>query len=243
MISLRSDSDGWINVGYVFLRTLPLGNSNYMPFANVSNHTIGINQAGFYSVTFLPLNAPSGLNWSLSIANNSLTTRDSPIVILLENGTYDYHVATFDQNYSVTPAYGNITVSGKDIEVGIRFTLLFELFFHHKGLPDGWYWTVVLNNDLLASSFSSSIVIWLKNGTYSYSANSANPAFVAHSGNVTVKGSSLSIDVHFVSLTSGKEPLALEGFILLITVAVAVVASVCSIAYWRMKQSPPQKEH
>jgi hypothetical protein len=73
-----------------------------------------------YDVIFYEYGLPTGVNWSLNVSGNALTTKNSSLVDALPNGTYK--VSILDSNgYVSLPETMNITVNGQNIETEVFF--------------------------------------------------------------------------------------------------------------------------
>lgn len=153
-----------------------------------------------YPVWFNETGLPALTVWSV-YTNGSWDAGTSPgIVVLLQNGTYNYTVGTVD-GYSAARGGGFVTVLGTSAGVTVTFSRVFyTLTFNETGLPSGTGWAISIGSTI-ESSLSSSIQFQEPNGTYGYVILGV-PGYVAtYSGLITVNGTDRSVPVAFVPQT------------------------------------------
>lgn len=185
--------------------TVKISNSSinaYPSFSTVFSST------DFYS-NFFEDGLPSGTVWSVDISGSggTFSTRSSagePISFLLPNGTYYYAVHTSSNvlSYSAQTGFGIVTVKGTAVSITTTFVnLTHEVTFLETGLPAGTTWGVDLGGNNSASLGTGNVTFYLPNGTYYYtipglSGYTSNET----SGNLTVKGTSIFIEIRFTSV-------------------------------------------
>ncbi|MGP6220617.1 hypothetical protein [Caldiplasma sukawensis] len=185
-----------------------------------------------YGVTFNETGLGTGISWSLRLNNSSYAINvmgsGSDISLNLPNGTYYYSVNPVS-GYSITNKAGPVEVTGRPVTVYIAFTQLkYKFTFNEVGLPNGTMWKITLNgveHNVTGNSFS----IYLPNGTYYYSVGSINGYSLTNgTGNITMKGTSVSITIKFTQSTSSSITFYIE-----IGAILAVVVAVIGILIWR----------
>jgi hypothetical protein len=145
--------------------------------------------APLYNVSFFESGLATGTIWNVTIGNVAESSINSSIIFHLRNGTYAYSVGR------VTGAIlanhnGSIIVSGRNVNVTLRFLVSVQFTFIETGLPSGVHWGVRINGTYYNSS-SSFIYLNLTNGSYNFvvdlpSGYSASPRSGAVNWNDTV---------------------------------------------------------
>ncbi|MGP8078768.1 MAG: hypothetical protein ACLQC7_02870 [Thermoplasmata archaeon] len=151
---------------------------------------------------------------------------NTSIGFALPNGTYDFAVASLGRPYVASPASGNVTVNGASATVGVVFTALplETLTFSETGLPSGAFWSVDLEsnttppfwNDTFSplcfgqtywnGSFTSTVSFVVPNGSYSFAIGNVTQGSALYvptpsSGNVTVPGSAVTVEISFATVS------------------------------------------
>jgi hypothetical protein len=167
--------------------------------------------------------AVAGPEWRFSNSNRSNGTA---VDFGVANGTFDFFVH-YSWNggtiYVPDPSFGNVSVNGSNASVSVVFTPLtyYHLTFSETGLPSGTFWSVALNGsspswfqpDAVRAGWSDQGSSWngstgsnvnftVPNGNYSYAIGNVTNGSRLYvptpaSGNVTVNGSSATVDVTF----------------------------------------------
>ncbi len=158
-----------------------------------------------YNVTFLESNLPlknlswTG-NWSATIDGKTLTTHlGTYLTFWLPNGTYCFAVSATD-GWVATPASGCLTVNGTGQVVSPYFNRVFySVTFIESGLPKGGQWWVNFTSREGQTSYSTTDVIRIYNGTYTFLIAAAARSYVAfpRMGVFTVAGGPLNITLTF----------------------------------------------
>ena len=164
-----------------------------------SSVTIRVGAPGFYTVTFNERGLPTGTSWTISVGGFTTSTNGSSLQFILGDGTHPYVASDANSSFRPVAALGNAVVSGANLTVNVSFEPVdYSVTFVESGLPVGLPWIVLLggtNN----SSFSSTLGFRLTNGTYAYRVVAPMGVTVTPaSGNVSVKGANVTIDVVFV---------------------------------------------
>ena len=155
-----------------------------------------------YSTTFSEHGLPSGVIWSVELSGFSLQTNSTSITFNVSNGTHPFTVSA--SGWRPSPSSGMITVNGTPVKEEIAFTLAtYSVNFTETGLASGTAWSATFNGTVSSSS-SSSISFIASNGTYSYQVGHvAGYSSSLSSGNITVKGSSVRVEILFSPVTYG----------------------------------------
>ncbi len=191
----------------------------YTTFSTGSFRVSGANQ--IVNVTFVPYAFPvefsaSGLpateNWTVTLGNvTSSASGDATILFLVPNGTYPFQVNDLllylpDSGTDPGSCGGNVTLPAGNVSVCGRATTLPVIFypvpawpvtFVETGLGQGVAWSVAIGGHISYGS-SSTLIVDVPNGTYSYSLG-AVPGYSAasNSGMIHMTGSALQVNVSF----------------------------------------------
>jgi Thermopsin len=181
--------------GYV--NGMPNGTADFAPIVQYSS----------YTVTFTESGLPVGATWYVNVTGEpslSATGASTSLTLSLGNATYDFTVATNDNNYAPNYYQGSVTVAGAAVSAApIAFTLVtYPVQFSETGLPAGTSWTATLGGNP-QSSTSSSITFNVINGSYAYSIASGNSHYApnVYSGSVLISGAGQSVPITFSSVT------------------------------------------
>ena len=145
---------------------------------NNAPETINVIFPVTYKVTFMEKNLPAGADWSVNVFNNNRsvsyynTSSTSSMIAYLPNGTYNYS-ANFG---SIMSPLKEFNVTGLPLSFTVIFPVTYKVTFTEKNLPAGAKWSVnAFNNNYSVSYYNfstgSSMIAYLPNGTYNYSAN------------------------------------------------------------------------
>lgn len=176
----------------------------------VSNYGQGtlsvIHTSGAYPVRFSESGLPSGTNWSVTMGGQTLFTTGSAVTFDLLNGTWTYAVSDLPGWHQTTLPYaGSVVVKGAAVvEPSMLFArVTYSVQFQEAGLPTGTHWWVNISGPISVGGTSSSLVLTLGNGTYSYSTANANKSYEARGGSVTVAAAPSTLNITFNLLTYG----------------------------------------
>ena len=166
---------------------------------SVNNENVSLTikwQPFLYRVNFNESLLPPGTQWYVNISNGLvLHSVSSNISAYLQNGTYEYVFASANSTWK--GYHGVLEVNGSSLWASANFTeVLYNVMFTETGLPTGTDWTVSAGSDVHGSTLSG-LVFSLPNGTYLYSAISANTSFQPVTGVMVINGSPLSENVTF----------------------------------------------
>ncbi len=150
-----------------------------------------------YPILFEEKGLPAGTPWYLNISNimpsGIITQKD--FTVMVPNGTHAYSLATSLKIYSPVNHTSSFQVSGKNFTEIVDFYLVtYGVTVKETGLYNGTEWYIVNSTGSKVSSQSSTIVLKLPNGTYSYNITTLNNyymlensfSFVIHGKNQTV---------------------------------------------------------
>jgi DNA-binding beta-propeller fold protein YncE len=128
-----------------------------------------------YPVQFVESGLPTGMNWSVTVAPQTVASTLDNLTIPLPNGTFLYRVG-FVPGYRTASPRGLVTVSAGPTKVDLAFsTTVYPVLFEETGLPAGTPWTVTASNDTKAGT-STEIGFVEPNGSVPYEI-SAGPGF------------------------------------------------------------------
>ena len=152
--------------------------------------------------------------WAYSIASAAYLTGhpSGPFSDVTSGSNYLYHAAP---GYDLVTGWGSLNALNYATDVqqssyGVKVT--------ETGLPSGSTWYVNITGEPSLRGTGNTISTALPNGTYSYTAASANREYSAPPGSFTVKGSGISVSVTFsmtyaVTFTETGLPLGTKWFV------------------------------
>ncbi len=158
-----------------------------------------------YSVAFTESGLPSGIAWFVNITGGgSFSSSTSTISFAEPNGTYSYIIGTADNAYAANG--GSFAVNGASVSAAAQFNpVTYSVRVSETGLPSGteWWWNISGGSSFFSSG--TSIQTSFSNGTYSFTASSANSQYSPSqpSGTFAVSGSPISLSVAFSSVAGG----------------------------------------
>ncbi|MFG1445707.1 MAG: hypothetical protein AAE975_00845 [Thermoplasmatales archaeon] len=154
----------------------------------------------YYSVTVSEYGLSSGTDWIIYVNGAKLSSNNSTIVFLAENGSYSITVAKVNGLWPL-PESLSVTVAGYNVSYSINFgPPRYNVTFVESGLPIGTEWKVTFGNTT-KSSFVSTVSFSVLNGTYSYYIPQVSGANISNqTGSVVVSGANMSVPIKFVTL-------------------------------------------
>lgn len=167
----------------------------------------------FYLISFAESGLVNGATWYVNVSGFGGPYQLSGLIgpaegaILsgaIPNGSYSYSVATNEKNWTPIQGAGTFTVSGKPLSFSVGFKAYSTFVtFAQSGLPAGVLWFVNVTGLPALASSSSSLVLSLSNGTYSYAVSSTDKRFApaSYSGEVTVAGVARTVRLAFSLVT------------------------------------------
>ena len=154
-----------------------------------------------YTVIFDAANLKSG-NWTATFGGYSLKSNQTNQTFDAVNGSYSYSI-TPTTGSAVGLSTGSISVSGFSMyqaeTMAATGTHFYTVKFNETGLASGSYWQVNLSA-VTQSAITSTLSIYLPNGTYAYKIYAPGYSATPSSGSAKVKGVTLKISVAFAHL-------------------------------------------
>ncbi|MGC8620223.1 MAG: InlB B-repeat-containing protein, partial [Thermoplasmata archaeon] len=149
-----------------------------------------------YKITFNEKNLPSGLQWSVSLNNITISSINSSIEFTEPNGTYSYIIETPISGGTgiqyISPVFsGSVKLNGTDVNINITYEKQFYLTLltnpSNRGVlspASGWYnaGSSVKINAISNSNYE--FLSWTGTGNGSYTGTN-NPASVTMNGPIT----------------------------------------------------------
>lgn len=152
-----------------------------------------------YVVTFKESGLTDGSEWAITVNNIKNSSTETTIKFEEPNGTYTFNYSTVP-GYTINTPY-TFSVNGHNIYVNITFVIVnYTVLFIETGLPTNTNWTVILSG-VIQSSTNNVIRFKEPNGTYSYTAIPVPGYSVNGTGNLTIKGALMRVDLSFTSDT------------------------------------------
>jgi len=184
-----------------------------------------------YNITFTESGLSTGTSWSVTFNGTTESSTTDTITFSVPNGTYSYTIGSVS-GYTASPSSGFITVNGANVNQAITFTpvttSLYTITFTESGLPSGTSWSVTFNGKTETST-TNTISFTEPNGTYSFSISSISGYSVSpSSGSITVKGTNISQNITFTSVTTTTPPSS-NDYLIYIIIAVVVIAAAIGV--------------
>ncbi len=155
-----------------------------------------------YLVEFSESGLTAGTAWSVDFGGTTLSSIGTTIETNVSNGSYAYSVPSVG-GLVPSPAGGTVTVAGATISVSIVFAPppTYAVTFTESGLPSGTQWTVTVGTSPYTST-TTTIVVSLQNGSYSYSvATVQGYAPTPSGGSIDVAGVAQGVSITFAAPT------------------------------------------
>lgn len=154
-----------------------------------------------YNVTFLESGLPPGTLWWANFTGGpSLGVTGNSTSIELPDGFYYYELRTSNHLFAGAGSGGFLIAGFNLTQYADFYPFKRAANFNETGLPPGSEWTVNIATGPSASTNTSSLSIFLQNGTYAYTPVSNVSGWWAASGTFTINGGNISILVVFVPL-------------------------------------------
>ncbi|HTP53996.1 MAG TPA: protease pro-enzyme activation domain-containing protein [Thermoplasmata archaeon] len=163
-----------------------------------------------YGIHFDEKGLASGTPWCVTLGGTTCSTTATIVFAHLTPGTYSYAVASVGTLRTivrlggvVVPASGPTTIAhGETFQV--RFG--FPVSFTESGLANGTDWKVSAGGTS-ATSATPTIVLYLVNGTYTYTVAHVNGYVVTHAtGHLVIAGSPVAVAVTFTAVSGPLPP-------------------------------------
>ena len=150
-----------------------------------------------YKVTFMAINFNSraGGFWHIKLRNNNGSINYSnyshgrSMMVYLQNGTYEYTPSYNTGFTTISFSEREFSFRGKSLCITVKFPVTYNVTFKGTNVPPGMSWNInsrdTYINSCVSIGGSSSIKIYLPNGTYNYT------------GSYTLYGDTISVPVNF----------------------------------------------
>ncbi len=154
-----------------------------------------------YDVTFNANGLATGLTWTVTVDDETVSATTSSITMQVENGSHSFKIGK-PMTYMATPLSDVFLMAGNTVVIDITFSLIqFEVTFTQSGHPEGSLWSVNLGGDV-KSSTGSSITYMESNGTYDfYITGHSHYKASPDSGKILVYGDDVTENIMFVNTT------------------------------------------
>jgi YVTN family beta-propeller protein len=171
---------------------------------------VGYSTQPTYAVVFVETGLPAGTYWSVNLSGSPGYSTSTSLQLLEPDGSYTWEAVASVNGSSVSTS-GSLTVNGKNVDVGVAFSLPSVLLtFLAIGLTSGTNWSVTLTGPVPGES-SNGLTRWsdgtpsvsfrVAPGTYTYATTASG--YPAVLGTVDVSSiSSATVRVSFVPITS-----------------------------------------
>ncbi|MHB8361951.1 MAG: thermopsin, partial [Thermoplasmataceae archaeon] len=201
-ISLLMTGDGSfsISIGTTTQGTQVMGKTASKTVSFASNY-------GWVNFTFPAVQLYGGGFYYINVFLSSTSTGSTNSLQVMVNAT-DKSLNTYQNSLS-----GYLYESGKSYFPGYLVQFMFQIYymsyeavFNEAGLPSNDEWYVNITNESSSieycyNSFSSSLTIYLINGTYTYNIATTDKIYHANGGSLTVNGAALPESVSFALFT------------------------------------------
>ncbi len=152
---------------------MPTSGSVTVASAPPADVVIAFSSTLTFRATFHESGLPSGRGWSVGIGSQFQSSLTSNVTLVEPNGTFGYVIQAVS-GYTTTYS-GYLNVSGHDVVVPVRFLpQTYPVIVVALGLPNGTNWSITVTGSLAGfnatyDSNGSVIIVYLPNGTYSFS--------------------------------------------------------------------------
>lgn len=181
-----------------------------------------------YSLEFNQSGLPEGITWSVTLNGVKETSTNSK-VFNESNGTYSFSVAGVS-GFTSSDYSGTVTVNGAPVTKHISWSVAtYILTISINGIPSGSHWSVTINGtsfmgkqvNTTLSSISDKIVLYLSNGSYSYSLLLPVGYHSKDSvGNLKVVGTPISLNI------AANQPLHYYYIWLIIVISIGIISAI-----------------
>jgi hypothetical protein len=204
----ESDPEGSLDILFnltalVVNATLMITISNYSFLLENGSDTLHFRIEGnssFYPESILEIQVeglPDYTTWTIAIGNSSYSSSGTVLTVKLSNGIYNYSFLQIP-GYITSMSSGVIIATNKEEYLNVSFSqYIFPVIIMETGLQGNSSWSVHMSNRTNYAN-TSSIVLYLPNGTYNFTAispgfNTQNVSYV-----IFISGSGVIIHVEFV---------------------------------------------
>ena len=243
---------------YYYLVRVPSGYVTATPFSYFAvvngSVTISVTFTSLFVVTFTETGLPSGASWGVAIAAYRATTNVTSIAFNVVSGVQNFSISP-PTGWTSAPSSGTLTVSS-NLSVPVVFSLsgggsnaTYPVTVQETGLPFYASWTFILDGSFYSTA-TSSVVVYLPNGTFNFSVGTVPGYAVAPAfGTFQVAGGSVTITLTFAptsgGTTSSAGNLTASQTLLLAAGVGAVVGALAGVLtgflFSRRRDPPPQR--
>ena len=151
-----------------------------------------------FKILFSESGLPSGIPWFVNISNElNIKTANSPVSIMLPNGTYHYSVSVANKTFEPLNPLSEFVVNGSSAVVNVGFKMvLYSVRISIKSIPINTNWSLNINGKNISTYSAQETLLSLSNGTYNYEINMWNHIYRSTSGNFSVNGYNETVNVH-----------------------------------------------
>lgn len=158
--------------------------------------------AVLFEVNFTESGLSPGAVWFLNITGQpgSGPLYGNVYSVNLTNGTYSYSAVS--TNNSLGNTFSSFTVNGTSMNIPITFSLaLYTITFSESSLPSGTEWFVNISGGYQIQAATGQMAVNLSDGTYTYTAQSADKSYRTGGGTFSVSGFAETLHVTFSPVT------------------------------------------
>jgi hypothetical protein len=140
---------------------------------------------------------PDYTTWTIAIGNSSYSSSGTVLTVKLSNGIYNYSFLQIP-GYITNMSSGVIIATNKEEYLNVSFSqFTYPVIIIESGLQGNSSWSVHMSNRTNYAN-TSTIVLYLPNGTYNFTANSLGFKTQNVSYGIFISGSGVIIHVEFV---------------------------------------------
>lgn len=148
-----------------------------------------------YNVSFSETGLAPQTTWHALVNGVEYNSTGTYMNLSLINGTYGFQILNSGNRVAV-PTGGTITVSGSGVQVNLTFVTGYRVTFAEGSLPTGTPW-YLLSWNYTQQTFSNQMSMLFPNGTFNYTVKSGDPNYYGSTGNFTVNGTPIIVNVNF----------------------------------------------
>jgi hypothetical protein len=141
---------------------------------------------------------PTGLAWTFTLGNSTVSTKDHDFGLKAANGTYPFEAVPIAGYHLAVGTYvRSVTVSGSGLSVVVAFApTKYAVTFEESGVPARSEWTVWVDGAFHGGS-KEKVLVQMTNGTYNFTASIQGSDGEPVTGDIEVVGAPLVETVVF----------------------------------------------
>ena len=188
-----------------------------------------------YILAFFETGLPPNTSWFVQIGGSTAQSQFNRIIFEEPNGTYEFTIGTANSSWRPSRTTGNVTVSGFNRSLYNSFTLqLYKVEFVVSGAT--FPWSVTIGNSSYQSN-NTGVMIYLPNGSYSYSIHLPNGYKATGStGSLIISGKEIVVNLAF-----SKTPSSGYSFYIILTAVIVVIAAVAIVVVFMRRKNGGNK--